>query len=629
MRHRGTLAVVALIGLLSWVWAARAEIAEEQKTKLAAVETALREFGTLYKAKKFKEADDLLTQAKADLAELEAAESQDELAPLVAPLAKRMAAAEKLLTAKKPKKEPKEKEKSKSKSKTKTDPPAAMGPSFTKDVAPILVARCAGCHIQDSKGGFSVATYAAIRKGSDAGIVFNPGKATGSRLMDLLEQGEMPRGSGPLSADEMQKISQWIDAGAKFDGADETAELTSLVPKPDQPAPAPEVKLVQSSGNESVQFVRDLAAVLVANCVDCHGGMRPSNRLNLETFAGLLQGGMTGRAIVPGKPAESLLIQKLKGTAADGGRMPLQKTPLEDAVIAKFETWIAEGAKFDGTDPAQSIDLAVRIMVASKMSHEELSAMRADLANKNWRLASPDAEPSKLETDHLLLLGNVNSALLNEVAEVAKAQEAKVAALFKAPAGKPLVKGRLTLFVFNKRFEYSEYGQMVEKRSLPGDWVGHWRFTVIDAYACVVPPKNEEFSLPMLLAEQFAGAYVDSASMGRAPRWFTAGAAKVIAAKTDPRNAAVKLWDEQLKTALGSTTNVDDLLKTDAVGGDSAALSYGFMKFLMAKKFNVLLDELRKGTDFEAAVQKIYGANVSTLATNWGSRAAAAAGRGN
>ena len=53
---------------------------------------------------------------------------------------------------------------------------------------------------------------------------------------------------------------------------------------------------------------------------------------------------------MPGKPSESLLVRKLKGMAGD--RMPLNKPALPDDVIAKFEKWVATGARFDGPDPA-------------------------------------------------------------------------------------------------------------------------------------------------------------------------------------------------------------------------------------------------------------------------------------
>ena len=64
-----------------------------------------------------------------------------------------------------------------------------------------------------------------------------------------------------------------------------------------------------------MSFSNDLAPVFVKHCIGCHGlGRRASGRLNLNTFDGLLRGGERGAPVVPGKPADSLLIKKLKGT---------------------------------------------------------------------------------------------------------------------------------------------------------------------------------------------------------------------------------------------------------------------------------------------------------------------------
>ena len=54
------------------------------------------------------------------------------------------------------------------------------------------------------------------------------------------------------------------------------------------------------------------------------------------------------------------------------------------------------------------------------------------------------------------------------------------------PADRSLVKGRLTLYVFDKRYDYGEVGTMLERREIPASWRGHWRYTGVDAYGCVL-----------------------------------------------------------------------------------------------------------------------------------------------
>ena len=74
----------------------------------------------------------------------------------------------------------------------KPQPAPADGLSFTKAVAPILSARCGRCHASDSKGGFSLATYAALMKGPPEGVVIFAGDTVGSRLIETIETGDMP-----------------------------------------------------------------------------------------------------------------------------------------------------------------------------------------------------------------------------------------------------------------------------------------------------------------------------------------------------------------------------------------------------------------------------------------------------
>ncbi|MFM8537825.1 MAG: c-type cytochrome domain-containing protein, partial [Planctomycetaceae bacterium] len=91
-----------------------------------------------------------------------------------------------------------------------------------------------------------------------------------------------------------------------------------------------------------VDFTRDVAPILVARCLECHGGTQPEGSLRLVDHDGLRRGGDTGPAIVPGASAASLLWQRV---AAD--EMP-PKHPLpaeEKDVLAR---WIDADAPWEG-----------------------------------------------------------------------------------------------------------------------------------------------------------------------------------------------------------------------------------------------------------------------------------------
>ncbi|MFN4258743.1 MAG: DUF1553 domain-containing protein [Gemmataceae bacterium] len=88
-------------------------------------------------------------------------------------------------------------------------------------------------------------------------------------------------------------------------------------------------------------FEQKIRPVLIKECYSCHSAEgKQRGGLVLDSKMGLLEGGDTGPAIVPGKPAESLLIQALRN---DGLSMP-PKGQLPEAVIADFERWIEMGA---------------------------------------------------------------------------------------------------------------------------------------------------------------------------------------------------------------------------------------------------------------------------------------------
>jgi cytochrome c553 len=99
---------------------------------------------------------------------------------------------------------------------------------------------------------------------------------------------------------------------------------------------------VLSSGDEL--FEKKIRPVLADNCYACHSSKmkKPMGGLVLDTKDGLLKGGVSGAAIVPGKPAESLLMRVMRYGDPMLKMPPAGKLP--DAVIADFEQWIAAGA---------------------------------------------------------------------------------------------------------------------------------------------------------------------------------------------------------------------------------------------------------------------------------------------
>jgi cytochrome c len=97
--------------------------------------------------------------------------------------------------------------------------PAAAAPagavSFSKDILPLFQKNCTRCHGGSSpRQGLSLDSYAAVMKGSSGGAVVVAGNPDKSALYSLVKSGAMPFGGSKLADADIQKISDWITAGA-------------------------------------------------------------------------------------------------------------------------------------------------------------------------------------------------------------------------------------------------------------------------------------------------------------------------------------------------------------------------------------------------------------------------------
>jgi mono/diheme cytochrome c family protein len=92
---------------------------------------------------------------------------------------------------------------------------AAPSVSFANDVMPILQVSCIECHgVRQVKEGLDLQTYETLLAGSFNGPVILPGSASESLLVQLVVEGEMPNRGPKLTAEQIQLISEWINAGA-------------------------------------------------------------------------------------------------------------------------------------------------------------------------------------------------------------------------------------------------------------------------------------------------------------------------------------------------------------------------------------------------------------------------------
>ncbi|HND52024.1 MAG TPA: hypothetical protein PLV92_06500, partial [Pirellulaceae bacterium] len=92
-------------------------------------------------------------------------------------------------------------------------------------------------------------------------------------------------------------------------------------------------------------FEKAIRPVLVAHCYECHSAEAAAKGklqagLQLDTKQGVLTGGESGPAIVPGDSKKSLLIRALKYESYE--MPPTGKLPA--SVVADFVKWVDSGA---------------------------------------------------------------------------------------------------------------------------------------------------------------------------------------------------------------------------------------------------------------------------------------------
>jgi cytochrome c553 len=153
-----------------------------------------------------------------------------------------------------------------------------------------------------------------------------------------------------------------------------SAQYSAAQPEPKQPAPKQPAAAGQekeATPDQVAFFEKNIRPVFVEKCISCHSKADNKTRgsLALDTRAGLLKGGDTGPAIIPGKPEQSLLLRALKHTG--DLKMPPSKNPdeepvkLEAHIIANFEKWIKDGA----ADPRTGKVLARNLDIEKGKEH--------------------------------------------------------------------------------------------------------------------------------------------------------------------------------------------------------------------------------------------------------------------
>ncbi|MFN6110365.1 MAG: c-type cytochrome domain-containing protein [Planctomycetota bacterium] len=582
------------LGWLAPAGAQETKLSRKERQLVRTVEEEVQRAAKLFTAGKFEDCAKVYQDAVNQLGEVTEASSPGllkELEPLHAKLVK----AQELL-----------KEKGEA---VAPPPPLPRGKdaeiSFTKDVAPILVAKCGGCHVNNQRGQFGMATYKALM--SSGQVVAND--PVESRLIQVIDTGEMPKGGGKVEEAELKLLRDWVTAGAKSD-ADENANLRTLGAAGVEAPPEMErPQLVKATGKETVSFSRDIAPILVENCSGCHVDVRqPRANLNLGIFSGLLRGGDSGAILLGGKEADSLIIKKLLGTGG-GNRMPLGRPPLAQEKIALISKWIAEGATFDGGDANQPIRLIAARSRAAGLSHAELSRERLASARKTWNTFNPGRKVEVVEREDFNLLADAPRETLDAYAERVEKLVTELKRAQKSGGNEPLVKGKVSVLIVTERYDLDEYGNMVLGHEVPASVQSHWQFNQVDAHVIMLLRAAEDGKMFEPELARNIAAVAQASRVVDGPRWFADGMGYSLAAKVYSRSDEVAAWEAEATAAAGRMSQPSDFISGKLPEDQAGLIAYAFLNRLRAsgQRFGKLLGALEKGSAFEAAFQEAFG----------------------
>lgn len=587
---------VFLVLALSWIAVspASAQVKAKDQRIIDQVAKSITKAGELFQDQDFEGSSKLITKAQNRLMRLAEKASQGELWELLEKQHKRLGTARDLLVKKgmtldevPALPEPKE------------SPAEDKGISFVSQVAPIIEAKCGRCHVANSRGQFSAKSYQDLMQSTTV----TPKMAVESRFIEVIESGEMPKGGLTVEPAELEILKQWIAQGARFDGEDRTATIGET-----RRRRAAAMNTKKPTGKETVSFAGHVAPVLQEHCGRCHMSRNPRGNFNMANFRTFSRGGDSGAPHVAGNSAGSNLIKRLKGI--DGDVMP-PRGKLDDKIIADIAKWIDEGATFDPADNQLSMQALAAKGRSSNLSHEELVASRKAESNRIWKLVMSDVDPVVVTSENFSVMAVMEKPRLDSVAKTAEGLVGAIQKNLGTGSRKHFVRGNSTVFLLERRYDFSEFGTMVVKREFPlgvGAW---WDHNVTSAWTSIYLKKGmEESKTRVLLARQLASLHV--ADMGPSvPRWFSDGVGYSVAAKMFKKDPAVVVWENAVADAGSAMQRKDDFLAGRMDEHQAGLVGFAFVNQLRTKgsMFKRLMKGLSDGVNFDQAFEKAYGAN--------------------
>ena len=88
-----------------------------------------------------------------------------------------------------------------------------------------------------------------------------------------------------------------------------------------------------------VSFSNDVYPIIQFRCLNCHGGEKIEEGLNLTDYFGLMNGSINGAIVTPGDAENSLFVEMVASQ-----KMPKRGAKLTPAQVQLFRDWVNQGA---------------------------------------------------------------------------------------------------------------------------------------------------------------------------------------------------------------------------------------------------------------------------------------------
>jgi len=198
---------------------------------------------------------------------------------------------------------------------------------------------------------------------------------------------------------------------------------------------------VSSAANQETPKYSDVHAVFAKNCAGCHNAKDLKGELVLETYEGLRKGGENGPVVVPGKPAESVLLDLVEHKKKPLMPPPKKGEKLKPEELALLRRWIEAGAP--GPKPGEVLVKPVEVPKIEPRVAPRRAVHALAYEPKSKLLAVAQLGQVELRSAETRAVVRTLGGHVGRVNDLAFSADGAVLA---AAAGEPGVKGELRLW---------------------------------------------------------------------------------------------------------------------------------------------------------------------------------------